>query len=340
VQAVPAEPAAKDVAAEEAEKGLRRVALRILRHDHILCRELSVHGGLGRLRHALCPLTQRARRIEQRQSESRTLGFRGASAGSARPTPPLSRRASTDNVGDNVGDIAGMGADLFGSFAESTCAALVIAAVSSLGADHDYSAMMFPLLISAAGAGRRRAMRMLAHDVGVRAAGGCLLRFRTIRRSRAHEDLVAARANPPSLRLCAPSLAQPLRSARLRWSSPRTPALFLDLSLPRPGIVVCLLTTFVATDLKPARVIAEIEHTLKMQLIISTVLMTPVRADRGSEGHACLSEAKDTTARNASSIRPSVHQGRRAPSPSSVADVPLSPFVRPLFSARWPTPWP
>eukprot|EP01084_Bolivina_argentea_P026615 49507_1 len=33
-----------------------------------------------------------------------------------------------DNVGDNVGDIAGMGADLFGSFAESSCAALVIAA--------------------------------------------------------------------------------------------------------------------------------------------------------------------------------------------------------------------
>jgi len=30
-----------------------------------------------------------------------------------------------DNVGDNVGDIAGMGSDLFGSFAESTCAALV-----------------------------------------------------------------------------------------------------------------------------------------------------------------------------------------------------------------------
>merc|ERR1719183_1260260 len=33
-----------------------------------------------------------------------------------------------DNVGDNVGDIAGMGADLFGSFAESSCAALVLAA--------------------------------------------------------------------------------------------------------------------------------------------------------------------------------------------------------------------
>jgi inorganic pyrophosphatase len=36
-----------------------------------------------------------------------------------------------DNVGDNVGDIAGMGSDLFGSFAESTCACLVISASSA-----------------------------------------------------------------------------------------------------------------------------------------------------------------------------------------------------------------
>lgn len=35
-----------------------------------------------------------------------------------------------DNVGDNVGDIAGMGSDLFGSLAESTCAALVVSATS------------------------------------------------------------------------------------------------------------------------------------------------------------------------------------------------------------------
>ena len=34
------------------------------------------------------------------------------------------------DVGDNVGDVAGMGSDLFGSFAEATCAALVIAAQS------------------------------------------------------------------------------------------------------------------------------------------------------------------------------------------------------------------
>merc|ERR1719284_1409806 len=60
-------------------------------------------------------------------------------------------------VGDNVGDIAGMGADLFGSFAESTCAALVIAA-SVVASREDASlshtgwdALLFPVAISAAG---------------------------------------------------------------------------------------------------------------------------------------------------------------------------------------------
>lgn len=99
---------------------------------------------------------------------------------------------AADNVGDNVGDIAGMGADLFGSFAESTCAALVISSVSTLGTEHVYVAMCYPLLISAV------------------------------------------------------------------------------------GILVCLITTLIATDLKPARGIHEIESTLKMQLVISTVLATPV----------------------------------------------------------------
>jgi hypothetical protein len=51
-------------------------------------------------------------------------------------------------VGDNVGDIAGMGADLFGSFAEASCAALLVAAVSSLGTEHNMTGMYFPLIIS------------------------------------------------------------------------------------------------------------------------------------------------------------------------------------------------
>merc|ERR1719215_39301 len=55
-----------------------------------------------------------------------------------------------DNVGDNVGDIAGMGADLFGSFAESTCAALVLAAASP-ALNGNVASMMFPILISTAG---------------------------------------------------------------------------------------------------------------------------------------------------------------------------------------------
>ena len=56
-----------------------------------------------------------------------------------------------DNVGDNVGDIAGMGSDLFGSYAESSCAALVVASISSFGISHDFTAMCYPLLISSMG---------------------------------------------------------------------------------------------------------------------------------------------------------------------------------------------
>jgi len=62
-----------------------------------------------------------------------------------------------DNVGDNVGDIAGMGADLFGSFAEASCAAMVIAAQTGDLSPHDsqvyrhWGYVAFPLLISCSG---------------------------------------------------------------------------------------------------------------------------------------------------------------------------------------------
>jgi H+-translocating diphosphatase len=62
---------------------------------------------------------------------------------------PMNPGVIADNVGDNVGDIAGMGSDLFGSFAESSCACLIISATSpeliSSGAYY------FPLMITAAG---------------------------------------------------------------------------------------------------------------------------------------------------------------------------------------------
>jgi inorganic pyrophosphatase len=55
-----------------------------------------------------------------------------------------------DNVGDNVGDIAGMGADLFGSFAESTTAALVLAAKAP-DLNANWCSQMFPLMVSSTG---------------------------------------------------------------------------------------------------------------------------------------------------------------------------------------------
>jgi len=55
-----------------------------------------------------------------------------------------------DNVGDNVGDIAGMGSDLFGSLAESTCAALVVGATSP-DLVNTTDAMYFPLMVTSVG---------------------------------------------------------------------------------------------------------------------------------------------------------------------------------------------
>ncbi|KAH6787301.1 Inorganic H pyrophosphatase family protein [Perilla frutescens var. hirtella] len=64
---------------------------------------------------------------------------------------PRNPAVIADNVGDNVGDIAGMGSDLFGSYAESSCAALVVASISSFGINHEFTAMLFPLLVSSVG---------------------------------------------------------------------------------------------------------------------------------------------------------------------------------------------
>ncbi len=63
---------------------------------------------------------------------------------------PLNPGVIADCVGDNVGDIAGMGADLFGSFAEATCAALIISSTSPDLNSH-WASLIFPLLISAVG---------------------------------------------------------------------------------------------------------------------------------------------------------------------------------------------
>merc|ERR1719329_56713 len=63
---------------------------------------------------------------------------------------PRNPACIADNVGDNVGDIAGMGADLFGSFAEATCAALVLAS-SAPALASSWTSVMYPVLISSCG---------------------------------------------------------------------------------------------------------------------------------------------------------------------------------------------
>ena len=63
---------------------------------------------------------------------------------------PYNPACIADNVGDNVGDVAGMGSDLFGSFGEASCAALLVgASCDQIRAEWAY--LMFPLYISAVG---------------------------------------------------------------------------------------------------------------------------------------------------------------------------------------------
>jgi len=53
-------------------------------------------------------------------------------------------------------------------------------------------------------------------------------------------------------------------------------ALMFPLAVSGAGIIVCLITNFVATDISPVKEEADIEKVLKTQLLVSSVLMTPV----------------------------------------------------------------
>ncbi|KAF6175573.1 hypothetical protein GIB67_005065, partial [Kingdonia uniflora] len=64
---------------------------------------------------------------------------------------PRNPAVIADNIGDNVRDITGMGFDLFGSYAESSCVALVVASISSFRINNEFIAMCYLLLISLMG---------------------------------------------------------------------------------------------------------------------------------------------------------------------------------------------
>ncbi|RZR70752.1 hypothetical protein BHM03_00001264 [Ensete ventricosum] len=65
--------------------------------------------------------------------------------------PISTSRYILQGIADNVRDVSEMTSDLFGSYAESSCAALVVASISSVGVNHDFPAMCYPLLISSMG---------------------------------------------------------------------------------------------------------------------------------------------------------------------------------------------
>jgi K(+)-stimulated pyrophosphate-energized sodium pump len=64
---------------------------------------------------------------------------------------PRNPAVIADNVGDNVGDVAGMGSDLFESYASSIIAAISLAALDALGADKALAGEAYPLLVAASG---------------------------------------------------------------------------------------------------------------------------------------------------------------------------------------------
>jgi K(+)-stimulated pyrophosphate-energized sodium pump len=76
---------------------------------------------------------------------------------------PRNPAVIADNVGDNVGDVAGMGSDLFESYAGSILSAITIAALAAQGADGNLAGVLgvapeqlrtaeaYPLLIAAVG---------------------------------------------------------------------------------------------------------------------------------------------------------------------------------------------
>ncbi|NLB24709.1 MAG: sodium-translocating pyrophosphatase [Clostridiales bacterium] len=80
---------------------------------------------------------------------------------------PRNPAVIADNVGDNVGDVAGMGSDLFESYVGSLISAIslaAVAAVNSAGAFTASSAALFPILLVAIG--------IIASIIGIMMVGG------------------------------------------------------------------------------------------------------------------------------------------------------------------------
>ncbi|EKX44949.1 hypothetical protein GUITHDRAFT_157894 [Guillardia theta CCMP2712] len=78
---------------------------------------------------------------------------------------PYNPAVIADNVGDNVGDVAGMGSDLFGSLGEASCAAMLLGAAIGEISTAGWSALMYPLYISTIGICACLVMHFVATDI-------------------------------------------------------------------------------------------------------------------------------------------------------------------------------
>jgi len=78
---------------------------------------------------------------------------------------PYNPACIADNVGDNVGDVAGMGSDLFGSFGEASCAAMLVGSASISIETEGWAALVFPLFISAIGIVACMVVSFIATDI-------------------------------------------------------------------------------------------------------------------------------------------------------------------------------
>ena len=94
----------------------------------------------------------KAREIEAHMRNEMAHTEREAARGVAWPdtAPGVWQRQSSTMFGVNHGGGGTVGADLFGSLAEATCAALVVSATSA-SMTHTSDAIYFPLVITAAG---------------------------------------------------------------------------------------------------------------------------------------------------------------------------------------------
>jgi inorganic pyrophosphatase len=78
---------------------------------------------------------------------------------------PYNPAVIADNVGDPVGDVAGMGSDLFGSLGEASCAAMLIGSSVVEITEVGWAALVYPLYISSIGALVCLVLHFLATDI-------------------------------------------------------------------------------------------------------------------------------------------------------------------------------